>query len=146
MSTIPIKKCDGIHENVESNSKEVKAISIRIPPLVHETRFKMVYDVVPDKTDRRFYTAVLFALIAVSLILFLISTKTFHGYENLIDLNSIYTLSHRIYSQVDTIFAGIVTVSLAAIGFMRSYSLNKTRFWFIIPVIISVLGFLFKKV
>lgn len=140
-----ISENDGMRVNKELKEKEIKLISIRIPPFEQESRFSMIYQVLPEKTDRKFYCIVLFSLIGISIFISIISTKLGHGYEHLVNIENVYPILHQIYTKVDPVFGGLITISLAAIGFMRSYSLSKTRFWFIIPIIISALGFLLKK-
>jgi hypothetical protein len=43
---------------------------------------------------------------------------------------------------LDTLFGGLVTVSIAAIGFINRPIMIRTRFWFVVPIVVSGIGFL----
>ncbi len=88
------------------------------------------------------YATVVFSLVALSILFSLISTKTIDSH--ILSLGGVYPFL-QIYNHTNPLFAALVTVSLAAVGFMRTYSLNKTRFWFLIPIVLSAVGFLLKR-
>jgi hypothetical protein len=105
------------------------------PPLDEQIDFKIRYKVVPRSSERQFFQTVVFLLIGASLFFSLIST-------GLVDSRWSFIFK-RIEQHLNAFFGGIVTISVAAIGFSNKPMLNKTRFWFIVPIIIS--GFLLEK-
>ena len=88
----------------------INNLSIRIPSFNNATSFNMIYDVVPEKSDIIFYTILVFSLIGLSTFFSLIGTR-------IID-TSILPLN-QIYFHINTLLGGIITVSLASIGFMK---------------------------
>jgi hypothetical protein len=91
------------------------------------------YEVIPDADERRFFAAAVFSLIAVSILLTLIGLHVINpGWLPI--LKSINT-------HMNALFGGIVTISLAAIGLISKPIMNRTRFWFMIPILISATVF-----
>jgi len=129
---INLTKSDGVYINGDNNN-----LSIRIPPFSNATSFNMIYDVIPEKGDRIFYAILVFFLIGLSTSFSLIGTQ-------IID-TSIIPFNH-IYFHINTLLGGIITVSLASIGFMKKCATNRTRLWLIFPIIISSIGFLLKDI
>lgn len=127
----------GISGKVYENSDKHN-ISIRSPAGKNETRFDMIYDIVPDKSDRIFFICSVAAIIAFSAIVSIIAYEgsAFASTNNILK---------KIYDNSDVLLGGIVTGALTAIGFMKSSSTNRTRFWFFISVVISAAGFFFKS-
>jgi hypothetical protein len=83
-----------------------------------------------------FFAAAVFSLIAVSIFLTLIGLHVINpGWLPI--LKSINT-------HMKALSGGIVTVSLAAIGLISKPIMNRTRFWFMIPILISATGFLLE--
>jgi hypothetical protein len=119
---------------IDSNTN---IISIRIPPIVNETVFDFIYDVLPERSERIFYAVLVFSLAVLSIVFALVGTKLFDV--------AIIPLNH-IYNNVNTLLGGIITVSLASISFMKKCSTNKTRMWLMMPIIISGIGFLIKDI
>ncbi len=112
-------------------------ISIRIPPLKQRIEFEMTYDVAVENNERWFFGLAVFSLIGVSTLLSLISTKVI-AHDSIIILQPIA-------EHMNTIFGGLITAALAALGFMKNPSTNRTRFYFLIPIIISAVGFLLQQ-
>lgn len=111
-------------------------ISIRIPPVEEKTKFEMFYDVVPKKSERNFNVILLSMLTGISLIATLISTGIIQNIDVIV--------IKQIFAHANTIFGGIITISMAIIGIFRAPIYNRLRYWFTIPMIISSIGFLFS--
>jgi len=153
-----IKKVKIIKDNeIELSQKQVpvnyngRMLSIRTPAINEEIKFDMHYNVLPKSSERWFYTVTVFSMIGVSIILACLSSKTMdQGILSLIsskDMSkNISLILNTIQQHSDTLFGGIFTASLAAIGFMKNFSTNRTRFWFLIPMAISGIGFLIKNI
>jgi len=120
------------HENV---------ISVRIPSTVEPVRFKMIYDVVPKRNEKIFYSSLLISLVTLSVLFLLLNTKIIDSES--INLAGVLPLN-QIYNNLNPLLGGVVTISAVIVGFMRSYSTDKTRFWFLIPIMISAVAFLSK--
>jgi hypothetical protein len=114
-----------------------KIVSIRLPPVKEPLKFDMIYDVIPETNDRIFYAILVFSLIGLSISFSVIGTK-------IIDISVIPF--NQIYHHINTLSGGMITVSLASIGFMKKCATNRTRLWLIFPIIISSIGFLLKDI
>lgn len=120
---------NGLHENYYRNS-----LSLRFPPVNDELSFRVSYEVMPDVNERHFFGVAIFSLIILSAIFTLIGLQV---------INSEWLwLLKPIDKNLDTLFGGIVTVSIAAIGFINKPIMIRTRFWFIVPIVVSGIGFL----
>jgi hypothetical protein len=128
---IDLTKNEGLYENLYSHS-----LSIRLPPLDEEIVFSIRYEVLPEANERHFFVTAVFSLIAVATFLTLIALNVINP-EWLPVLKSIHT-------HINGLFAGIVTISLAAIGLISKPTMNRARFWFLIPILISATGFLLE--
>jgi hypothetical protein len=104
--------------------------------LDEELVFSIRYEVLPEANERHFFVTAVFSLIAVATFLTLIALNVINP-EWLPVLKSIHT-------HINGLFAGIVTISLAAIGLISKPTMNRTRFWFLIPILISATGFLLE--
>jgi uncharacterized membrane protein SirB2 len=91
----------------------------------------------PQNTERLFFQIIAFGLLGSSLFFSLISLDLIKP-----EWSNVLT---PIEDNLNVIFGGIITISLAAIGFSNKPVLTKTKFWFIIPIVISAIGFLFNK-
>jgi hypothetical protein len=129
---VELTEDDRMYEDLYMHS-----LSIRFPPLDEEIRFGIRYKVLPQNNERQFFQTVVYSLIGSSVFFTLLSL-------GLISAEWSHILK-PIYENLNVLFGGLVTVSVAAIGFSNKPLLNKTRFWFIIPIVISVIGFLFKS-
>jgi hypothetical protein len=114
-----------------------RAVSIRIPSLDDKVVSALTYEVVPEKSDRTFFTISIAALVGLSLATALTSNQGITPDSNLI--------SKTLFNYRETIFGGIITAALAAIGFLKNSATNRTRFWFILPIIISASGILVQR-
>jgi hypothetical protein len=128
---IELTKNDGLYENLYTHS-----LSIRLPPLEEEIVFSIRYKVIPDANERYFFAAAVFSLIGVSTFLTLIAL-------HVINPEWLPTLK-QINTHINALLGGIVTVSLAAIALTSKPIMNRTRFWFLIPILISATGFLLE--
>lgn len=108
---IDLTKNDGLYENLYSHS-----LSIRLPPLDEEIVFSIRYEVLPEANERHFFVTAIFSLIAVATFLTLIALNVINP-EWLPVLKSIHT-------HINGLFAGIVTISLAAIGLISKPTMN----------------------
>ena len=113
------------------------SLSIRLPPINEQIDFRIKYEVMPQNNERQFFKTVVFALIEASVFFTLISL-------HLIKAEWLFLLK-PIQQHLNTFFGGLVTISVAAIGFSNKPILSRTRFWFIIPIVISAIGFLLRK-
>jgi hypothetical protein len=122
---------DGLYENIYPH-----AISIRLPSVEEEVIFRPSYYVVPDKDQRYFFLRALCLLSGLALFSGLVASKT-------INADSI-SLVAPMYDNINAILGGIITASLAGFSLMKHSWTNRTRYWFILPVVISALGYLLK--
>jgi hypothetical protein len=99
-----------------------------------ELYFKARYEIIPDVNERRFFGVTIFSLIAISLFFTLIGLQ-------IINSEWLWILK-PIEKNLNVLLGGIVTVSVAAIGLINKPIMISTRFWFIIPIVISGIGFL----
>lgn len=123
------------YESYKDRNKHM--LSIRPRSTEEESRYDMFYDVLPDRGDRWFYGLAVLSLIVFSAIVTGIAMSG-------IDSTNVSSIIKRIYENSDTLHAGTITAALSAIGFIRNPSLNRTRFFFLGPVVISALGFFAK--
>jgi hypothetical protein len=128
----PLEKKDGVHTNYNN-----EILSIRTPGLFNKTEFDLIYEVIPKLNERIFYLITVFSLISLS---------AFFVFLNLKYIVNTFNLLPNLVTHSNTVFGGIITASLAAIGFLRNSSTIRTRFWFLCPTIISAIGFLIKSV
>ena len=132
---------------VDSNGKEIdmdekeidknfdgKIVYIRIPPSEKQTKFNLTYYIVPTKNDKGFYTITVLSTIIFSAIV--LCTSIVGNSETM------HTILSTIQNNSNILYGGIFSGSIAAIGFMKSFALQKTRFWWLIPMAISAIGFL----
>jgi hypothetical protein len=125
---------DGLHVNTYRHS-----ISISLPPLEEQIRFNIIYYVAPDANERHFFGIAIFLLLGISVLVALAGLKVFdyESYDALAFLKPI----ERYFNPL---LGGIVTISLAIIGLFRNPFMDRTRFWFLIPIAISSLAFLLQ--
>jgi hypothetical protein len=122
---------DGIHENNYGHS-----ISIRIPPVIHEVNFEINYFIKPNPHEVNFIAVAILSLIALSIIVSLISTKILDYPFSAISTIKLYD---------NYIFGFMFTISFAAMGLIRNPIMYVTRWWFLLPIGISILGFIFQQ-
>ena len=126
-----LSKDDGFHQNEYKHT-----ISIRIPPVKEEVNFKISYFVKPNPHETNFFIAAILSLIALSIIFAITAIIT-------VDFG--HSIIAAVKSHVNTLFGGIITVSIAAIGYIRKPIMNVTRWWFLIPIGISVVGYILQQ-
>lgn len=122
---------DGLHQNNYGHS-----ISIRIPPLINEVNFEINYYIKPNSHEVKFIIFAIITLIAFSTIVSLISTKIVD--DPFIPIFTIKTYDNHL-------FGFIFTISFAAMGLIRKPIMYITRWWFLVPIGISIFGFIFQR-
>ncbi|MCH7648267.1 MAG: hypothetical protein IIA83_06645, partial [Thaumarchaeota archaeon] len=126
-------------QNIDESKLHVnfdgKILYIRTPSLGKQTNFDITYQVMPSSHEKWFYTTVVVSAIIFSSLVF------YTGIMN-IDKDIPFFLN-QIKTHANLLYGGIFSGSIGAIGFMRGFATRKTRFWFLIPMIISAIGFLF---
>jgi hypothetical protein len=80
-----------------------------------------------------------FLLLGISLLLALVGLNAF-DYET----DPALAFLRPIGDHLNAILGGIVTISLAIIGLLRNPFIDRTRFWFVLPIAISSLTFLLQ--
>ncbi len=125
----PLKKEDGYYKDEDS-----RIASIRFPPTRNKINFEMHYEIIPERSERLFYTTMVSSLIAASLIFLYVGLKPI-----LLSPNPILDV---IYPHLSTLYAGVFTASVTIAGLMTKSFTNKTRFWLILPIIITIIGFI----
>jgi hypothetical protein len=128
-----LKQADGYYVNDHD-----RIISVRFPPLSSEFDYQLDYEVVPEFSERMFFTAVVTALTVASMFFFWV------GLSPLYNPNP-PTIMRIIYPHLFALYGGTITAALAAIGLMGKQFMGKTRFFLIAPVAISIIGFLLKE-
>jgi hypothetical protein len=119
-----------LHENFDG-----KILFIRIPYVNGTVEFDLQYYVTPTNYEKWFYAIAVFGSIAVSLVMLYVGLSTIPEEKPQSFL--------IIKKHLTVLYAAIFTGSIGAIGFTRGFAVKKTRFWFLIPMIISIIGFLF---
>jgi hypothetical protein len=123
---------DGLYTGDYRNS-----MSIRVPPLKEKINFKMTYSVLPSLNERLFFVTAVFFLIGFSLFLSVLSAINIDY-----DEQQWLLFLEPFQDNLEAFYGGLVTACFAAIGLIRNPIMNKTRFWFLIPIIISAIGFM----
>lgn len=131
-----LTEAEGLHKDIYRNS-----MSIRVPPLKEKIDFSMTYSVIPAHNERVFFVAAVFSLIGLS-ILFTVLGRLEIDFET---YNWLFFLE-PIQDNLNTLFGGLFTACLAAIGLIRNPIMNRTRFWFLMPMIITAFGFMISNI
>lgn len=111
-------------------------MSVRVPPIREKIDFKMTYSVLPTRNERVFFAAAVFFLIGVSIFLLALG-----GIDIDYNTQSSLLFLKPFQDNLNAFFAGLVTACFAAIGLIRNPIMNRTRFWFVIPIIVCAIGY-----
>lgn len=121
-----------IYENFDG-----KTLSIMTPSMNNKTKFEIIYHVTPTNTEKSFYLVAVIASIAVSIIIL-----TSGLIDSSAKSNVLFKILNAINDHLPTVGAGLITSAIAAIGFTKGYAFNKTRLWFLVPIIVSIVSIL----
>jgi hypothetical protein len=124
---------DGYYENYHD-----RIISIRFPPIVSEIDFEMDYEIVPEHSERMFFTSIVTAMTIASLLFLWIAFAPLYNPNP-------PPIMRIIYPHLFALYGGTITAALATIGLMGKPFLGKTRFYLIAPAALSVVGFVIKE-
>jgi hypothetical protein len=132
-----------IYENKYTN-----IISIRVNTETNmNLKLFLNYYVIPVKKEMQFFTYAFFSIIGLSVIFTLIGL--IHPIEHIIEIDVhnqfLSKLFLPILTNINALYGGIITSSLVIIGFMNKSFTQRTRYYFIIPLVISAIGFIFQE-
>jgi hypothetical protein len=120
-----------------------KVVSIRTPGFPEEINVDLVYDLIPAKDERYFYSFVFLLLTGSAIFITLINLQ-FPLDFSLIKINNSFPLVDMI-ANIDKITGAMITITITVIGLLRQDFTNRTRLWLIIPIIILIVSFLIKN-
>ena len=141
---------DGTEKDIEIRDQisDGKIVYIRTPSAEKPTKFEMTYHVVLTNNDKRFYSIIVLSTIIFSAVVLFSNLDINLSIPEFLILepnSHISNILPTIKANSDILYAGIFSGSIAAIGFMKGFALRRTRFWWILPMIISAVGFLLVK-
>lgn len=119
-----------------------KVVSIRTPGLDEEINFDLIYDLLPEKDERYFYSFVFLLLTGTTIFITLINLQFPLNFSTIKINNSFPFLD--IVDNIDRITGAMIPITIAVIGLLRQDFTNRTRLWLIVPLIILVVNFLIK--
>lgn len=134
-----IATSDGLHRTITS-----RCAAVRIPYLDKTVSYKLLYDILPEKTEKRLLTFITISLLVTSAIILTISNRwvrdSLTHLTHLTLVSVLVHLSNVVHGNLAMLAGYLITVSLAIMGLTTNPLTHRTKYYFLGTVVLSLLA------